>query len=139
MIVLIDANVILDYIGSREPFYQDAYEIINMCHKQKIKGYIAFHSVSIIWYTLRKFIPANSERRLWLKKILQIIQVISASHEDVLKAIDMNNFKDFEDCLQFKCAETVNARFIITNNIKDFSESMIPAVTPAEFCRRIKE
>lgn len=133
MVVLIDANIILDYIGSRTPFYREAYKIINMCYRGEMTGYIAFHSVSIIWYTLRKFIPDNVERRRWLRKVLQVVRVTGASHEDVLKAVDMDNFKDFEDCLQTKCAETINAQYILTNNVKDFKESTIPAITPADF------
>lgn len=89
MTILIDANVFLDYVASREPFYADAYKIINLCHTGKVNGYIAFHSVSIIWYTLRKFIPDNSERRSWLRAILQTVQVTSASHKEVLKAVEM--------------------------------------------------
>lgn len=120
MVILIDANVILDYVTSREPYYHDAYKVIEMCCSGKVKGYLAFHSVSIIWYTLRRFVPDKSERRSWMKKILQAVWVTGASHEAVLKAIDMESFKDFEDCLQDRCAETVNARYIVTNNVKDF-------------------
>ena len=138
MVVLIDANVILDYIASREPFYQEAYRIMEMCNCRKVKGYIAFHSVSIIWYTLRKFLPDDPERRLWLTKILQIVQVTGADHEEVVKAVKMDDFRDFEDCLQNKCAETVHAQYIVTNNVKDFKRSTITAVTPAEFCQLIK-
>lgn len=135
MVVLIDTNVILDYMASREPYYHDSYKVIEMCCSRKIDGYLAFHSVSIIWYTLRKFVPDRSERRNWMRKILQAVRVTSASHEAVLRAIDMENFKDFEDCLQDRCAETVNARYIVTNNVKDFKESLIEAITPAELCK----
>lgn len=135
MIVLIDANVILDYVTSREPFYREAYRIMDLCHRKEVQGYIAFHSVSIIWYVLRKFIPNDSERRLWLRKILQILRVTGADHEEVLKAVEMDHFKDFEDCLQNKCAEAVQAQYIVTNNVKDFKESIIKAVTPGELCQ----
>lgn len=137
MVVLIDANVILDYIASREPFDRDAYKVIEMCCTGKINGYLAFHSVSIIWYTLRKFVPDTSERRNWMKKILQIVRVTGASHEAVLQAIDMEYFKDFEDCLQEQCAKTVNAAYIVTNNIKDFKKSVIQAITPGNLCEII--
>ncbi len=133
-VALIDANVILDYIASREPYYQDAYKIMEMCHSRKIEGYMAFHSVSIIWYTLRKFIPDPSDRRKWMKKILEITRVAGASHEAVLKAIDMENFKDLEDCLQDRCAESVDAQYIITNNVKDFKESTVRAISAKDFC-----
>lgn len=134
MVILIDANVILDYIASREPYYRDAHKVMNMCHSGEIQGYLAFHSVSIIWYTLRKFIPDKMERRNWMRKILQMVRVTGASHEAVLQAIDMENFKDFEDCLQDRCAETINARYIVTSNIKDFKASVVEAITLRDFC-----
>lgn len=136
--VLIDANVIFDYITSRDPFFRESYKIMEMCYSGKVNGYIAFHSVSIIWYSLRKLIAEKSERRAWMKKILEILRVIGADHEAVLKAIEQEDFDDFEDCLQNKCAETVNAQYIITNNVKDFNHSTVPAITPGEFCRRTK-
>lgn len=61
IVVLVDANVILDYVTTREPYYHDA------------------------------------DRRLWLKKILQALQVTGASHESVLRAVDMDHFADFEE------------------------------------------
>lgn len=132
--VLIDANVLLDYIASREPYYHEAYKLMEMCYLGKVRGYLAFHSVSIIWYVLRKFISDPSERRRWMKKILQIVQVTGASHEAVLRAVDMDDFKDFEDCLQDRCAEAAGVQYIVTRNVKDFSESVIKAITPSELC-----
>lgn len=137
--VLVDANVILDYVTTREPYYHDAYKVIDMCHSGEVQGYMAFHSVSIIWYILRKFIPDMDERRRWMKKVLQVVHVAGASHEAVLKAIDMDNFKDFEDCLQDRCAENVDARYIITNNVKDFKEAVVTAITPSDFCKLMKQ
>lgn len=134
MIVLVDANVILDYVTSREPYYQEAYKVIDMCHSGLVKGYLAFHSVSIIWYVLRKYMNDN-DRRLWLKTILQALRITGASHESVIKAVDMDNFADFEDCLQDRCADSVHAQYIITNNVKDFKESAITAITPRDFIR----
>lgn len=107
MVVLVDANVILDYVITREPYYQDAYKIIDMCYSGQARGYLAFHSVT------------------------------GTSHESVLKAVDMDDFIDFEDCLQDRCAESVNAQYIITNNVKDFKESVITAITPHDFDKMI--
>ena len=134
MVILVDANVIIDYVASREPFYREAYKIMEMGYSKKVEGYMAFHSVSIIWYIFRKFIPDGAERRIWMRKILQMVQVTGASHDQVAKAVEMENFRDFEDCLQNKCAETVNAQYIVTNNVKDFKESTIQAITPLDFC-----
>lgn len=49
MKVLIDANVLLTYVTLRADAYAtEAAQIINMCATGKVKGYIAFHTLSII-------------------------------------------------------------------------------------------
>ena len=59
-----------------------------------------------------------------MKLLLRLIFLVSA--------IKNENFPDFEDCLQEKCAVAVRADFVVTNNVKDFKTSVIPAVTPSE-------
>ena len=49
----------------------------------------------------------------------------------------MEEFKDFEDCLQDECAKQVFADYIITRNIADFTTSEIPSLTPADFNKRV--
>ena len=65
--------------------------------------------------------------------ICSFIQVTGASHEEVVKAIRMKEFKDFEDCLQDKCAKSVGAKYIITRNVIDFNDSEVRAISPEEF------
>ena len=131
MVVLIDTNVVIDFLTTREPFYRASSKIITKCASKEIDGYIAFHSVPDLWYILRK-IP-EEKRRKWLSDLCQFLQVAGASHEDVVKAIGMAEFKDLEDCLQDRCAERVGADYIITRNVKDFVGSVIPAISPEEF------
>ena len=42
----------------------------------------------------------------------------------------MESFKDFEDCLQDRCAKSVDADYIITRNVDDFANSDVPALLP---------
>jgi len=53
----------------------------------------------------------------------------------VFDALERDDFKDFEDCLQDACAEMVAADYIVTRNIKDFEHSKIPAIAPDEFLK----
>lgn len=131
MVVLIDTNVIIDFLITREPFYKASAEVITQCAEKKLEGYIAFHSIPNLWYILRK-IP-EEKRRKWLCDICEFLKVQGASHEDVVKAIGMTYFKDFEDCLQDRCAEKIGAKYIITRNTKDFDGSVVPAVSPEDF------
>jgi len=43
---------------------------------------------------------------------------------------------DFEDAIIAATALRENAEYIITRNIKDFTQSPIPAITPSDFLRR---
>lgn len=88
-----------------------------------------------LWYILRK-VPAET-RRSWLEKVCKILKVASASQEAVMKAIKMDNFKDFEDCLQDRCAEEVSANYIITRNTADFEASVVSAIEPDEWLKKL--
>ena len=97
----------------------------------KVQGYIAFHSLSIIWYALRK--RTDSERRFWLKNICNILKVVSATHEQVIEAVDNTYFRDFEDCLQDECAYGAGLQYIVTCNVKDFENAKTKVCNPDEF------
>lgn len=132
MLVLIDANVIVDILEKRAPFYKASNEVLSLCATGKINGCIALHSVSNIFYILRKHYSAENRRRLLLG-ILNFLQVANVDHENVRCALERSDFSDFEDCLQDACAVQNNADYIITRNIDDFSNSNISAVTPTDF------
>ena len=136
MEILIDTNVLLNYITNREDDYlEQSVKIVEMCAKGECMGYIAFHTLSTLWYVLRKW--TDKERRDILRDICEIFLVASASQQEILDAIDKDSFADFEDCLQDKCAKEVGADYIVTCNIKDFEYSEIPAVNPKEFVQQI--
>lgn len=137
MVLLIDANVVMDYLLVRRKYFYQAKQVLLRCQTPSVESYISFHSIPIIWYALRRY-PVQ-ERRRALMEVTDLLTVVSASHDDVIDAIKDEKFIDFEDCLQEKCALQVNADYIVTNNIKDFAASEIPAVTPAEMLEIIRD
>ena len=133
MVALIDTNVILNYITDREDRFRDSSKIVmDLCSQGRVDGYIAFHSLSIIWYSLR--IP-DEGKRMWLRDICKILTVTGASHEQILEAIDNIQFADFEDCLQDECARMVNADCLVTCNLKDFKVAKTKVYSPDEFVK----
>ena len=52
--VLIDTNVLLDYMLAREPYCEDAKKVILSCTEGDTKGCIAAHSISNMFFILRK-------------------------------------------------------------------------------------
>lgn len=137
MAVLIDTNILLNYITNREDKYlNESIRIVELCSLGKLNGYIAFHTLPTLWYVLRK--KSDKERRENLRDICTIFSVASASQTEIMDAIEKDSFADFEDCLQDKCAKEVGADYIITVNEKDFINSEIEAVNPHEFMEKIK-
>ena len=138
MAILLDTNVLLNYLTNRDdPELEASEKIIELCAKGKIDGYMAFHSLSTIWFVLRKV--EDSTRREMLRDLCSIINVIAASQSEVMAAIDKAEFKDFEDCLQDKCAKEAEADYIVTCNIRDYSEAEIEAIVPSKLLSIIEK
>lgn len=133
IVSLIDANVIINFITKRDDSYRDAcVEVMRLCAENAFEGCVAFHSLSIIWYVIRK--QESEERaRIWLNDICDILTVTGATQEQVKKAINNSSFRDFEDCLQDECAVHANAQYIVTCNVKDFQYAKTSVVTPDVF------
>lgn len=130
--VLVDTNVLLDYLLIREPFYEDSYKIVSDCVDGKLDGCIAAHSISNMFFILRKDFEIK-ERREILINICKIFTVEGIDFEKILAGLYNEDFSDFEDCLQMECAKTFGADYIITRNVADYQNSEIPPVTPQEF------
>lgn len=132
--ILIDTNILLDYLLTREPFYEDAKEIIHACVKGQVKGVIAAHSISNMFFILRKDYN-EKERREVLLNLCLIFDVEGIDKAKLLSGLQNENFSDFEDCLQMECAKAYNAEYIITRNLTDYTASEVKAILPKEFLR----
>lgn len=135
MKVLIDTNIILDVLCKRPAFYEDSAKIFKLCEVKKISGVISSLSIPNIMYILRKELDADKTREI-LDILMLIFSVADLKADDLKKAAGMR-FKDYEDAIQSACATRIKANYIVTRNIKDFSESKVTAIKPAELLDRI--
>lgn len=135
MKVLIDTNIILDVLCKRPAFYEDSAKIFKLCEVKKISGVISALSIPNIMYILRKELDADKTREI-LDSLMLIFSVADLKADDLKKAADMR-FKDYEDAIQSACATRIKANYIVTRNIKDFSESKVTAIKSAELLDRI--
>lgn len=129
MRILDDTNVIIDYLMVRDPYYGAADKIFNDCRTGEMEGYIAAHSVSNMFFILRKNFTIE-ERRELLEGICSLFTVVSIDEKKIRAALSNQGFSDFEDCLQMECAKEVGADYIVSRNIDDFKNSEIQAILP---------
>ena len=132
MKVLIDTNVIMDVLVGREPFLEMSRYVVNLCDNCVIEGFLAAHSITNLFYMLRKYYPSDECHDILLD-IFDIFSVIGIDETKLKTALQNKEFKDFEDCLQIECGREVDVDYIITRDTKDFSKSDIPCITPTEF------
>ena len=135
--VLIDTDVILDFLFDRKPFSEDAAQILSWCENEKIQGFVTSIMLSNIYYLLRK--TAKHEKIIEnLKMLLNIVDVITTNKDTVLDALH-SEFKDFEDALQNFSAQNSNEiKVIITRNSKDYKTSNLAVMEPETYINLVK-
>ena len=126
--VFLDTNVIIDYLGNRTGFYDDAAIIMSLAINQKIELYAAAISFATASYILSKNNDNNRIKTL-IADFCKICKVV-ATDED---CVNYATLSDFEDAMQYKCAEKAKADYIVTRNIKDFKTANIKVRTPEDF------
>lgn len=129
--IFVDTNVILDYLIPTNQFHEDASALIEKCMDGTSAGFVSSHSLADIFYIARKSFSLE-ERRLFLLMIVSNFAVISESRLDFLSVLNAEGFFDLEDGLQMRCAENEKVDYIVTENLKDFVSSPIPAVSIRE-------
>ena len=127
--ILIDTNVLLDYLLEREPFFEDAKRIMVSCAEGKVKGCIAAHSIPNMFFILRKDYNVR-ERREVLSNLCSIFDVEGIDKAKLLSGLANEDFLDFEDCLQMECSKSYGADYIVTRNVADYSASEVKAIEP---------
>jgi len=130
--VLLDTDVLLDFFYDRQPFSDDAAQIIGFCEQKKIKAFITPVIISNLYYLLRK--NASHKKVIdSLQALLTVVDVLNVDGETVHKALN-SKFKDFEDALQ-NYASLNKVDIIITRNIKDYKYSELAVFSPSDFVK----
>ena len=137
MRVLLDANVIVTYLTKREDPYLDACEeIVRLCSERQIEGFVSLHTLSIVWYVMRKY--PEQYRTTCIRELCRILELAGTDMAHVRNGLEEERFSDFEDMLQDICAQAVNADYLVTANFKDFKCGVIPPITPLRLLEQVK-
>jgi len=65
--VFVDTDIILDLLGSREPFYKHSANLFSLADQGKIKLYVSSLSFSNLKYLLSKQYSSDQARKKLLK------------------------------------------------------------------------
>jgi predicted nucleic acid-binding protein len=137
MNVLIDTNVVLDYLLKRQPFENDALRIFFLSERDLIRGYISASAATDIFYIVRKDFHDKEKTYAALKDLFTTVKIAAVDETTICDSLDLK-WDDFEDCVQFVTARDFQADYIITRDVDGFENSEIAAISPADFIELIK-
>ncbi len=135
MRLLIDANIVLDVLQKREPYWKDSSVIWKLCETEQAEGYISTLTFANLMDVMRRELDPAQIRDV-LDKLRLIFRFADFTAADMEKAAEMG-WDDFEDAIQAATAERIMADSIITRNVRDFRNSKVIAFTPSEYIARL--
>ncbi len=130
--VYIDTNVILDVLLDRREFLDDSMWILDLCTKGKLEGFITSNNLSDIYYFTKKYTKSEIKSRKAIEYLISFLKIVPISIVDVYSSLNIDN-GDYEDAISISICEDEKADWIITRNVKDFTNTNIKVITPEEF------
>jgi predicted nucleic acid-binding protein len=129
--VLVDINVLLDVLQKREPFFENSAKLLSLIENGKVKGFIASHSVTTLFYLIKKD-RSSAEAKATITNILQFMKVAAIDQSTIEQALNLD-YRDFEDAVQMISAVQCKADCLITRNIKDYQPPLLSVLQPVDF------
>jgi predicted nucleic acid-binding protein len=134
--LFIDTDVIIDFLIDRKPHSREAAIIFTLIEQKKIKGYASSLTFSNLYYVLRK-IESHNKVIAKLDSISRLVTILKVDQQAIKDAI-ASGFQDFEDSIQYYCAlDYKKIDVLITRNTKDYKNSEIPVMTPADYLKTV--
>ncbi len=131
MKILLDNDVVLDYVLERQPFYVPAEEIFMLNAKNDITVYISGITPVNVFYTGRKLKGKDFTFKA-VRRLLLLVEVCRMDKQALQNAFTLN-FTDYEDAVQCASAIAENLDAIVTRNTTDYKNSSVKVYSPGEF------
>lgn len=128
--VLFDLNIILDVLQQREPFYEISAQLLAYAETGRIKGFIAPHSLTTLFYLIEKD-QSSAHAKVTITSLLQVLDVASIDQSTIEQALSLP-YRDFEDAVQMMAAVQCKAEYLVTRNAKDFQPAPLSVIQPSE-------
>jgi len=137
MRVLLDTDVVLDFVLRREPFAEPAAALFQLYRRGDIDCYVSGITIVNVFYVTRKLKGINVAK-LAVEGLLAALMVCPID-QNILNDARRLPFSDYEDAVQHACAAAGGLDAIVTRNLEDYKNATLPVFTPADFLGRLKD
>ena len=138
MKILVDTNIIIDALTSREPFREDAEQIFLLAANQIEDMYITASSATDIYYLVRKYLHSTEQAKSVMSKLYELFHILDVTASDCKEAL-LTEMSDYEDAVISCCATHNHIDYIVTRNIKDYEKSKVQAILPDQLLRMVSQ
>ncbi len=128
--MLLDTDMLIDVALDRHPHSGPASELLDRIEHGAESAYIAWHTVSNLYYIVAPSRGGVSTRD-FIVELTRFVAVATTDTEAVRWAAELP-VADFEDAMQIAAARACGARHIVTRNVRDYERSPIRAISPQE-------
>lgn len=129
--VFVDTNIVLDLFSQRINYFEASQDLFTYSIDNKIKLLVSTLTFANAHYILKEQLKLKMVRSS-LSKFKTLVEVASFDDKILELALE-EEFKDFEDGIQYYIAIENSCDAIITRNKKDFKDSSIPILNATEF------
>ncbi|WP_416675267.1 type II toxin-antitoxin system VapC family toxin [Egbenema bharatensis] len=138
MRVLVDTNIVLDFLLQREPFFQDAELLFRAIDVGEIVGYVTATTLMDIFYISRRHTRSVEQARQAISEILTAMMICPVDRV-VLESAFNSGLADFEDAVQIFSAVNQGAEAIVTRDAQGFLSSPISVLSIQELLQQVKQ
>ena len=128
--MLLDTDVLIDVALDRRPHSGPSSELLDLVEQGPRRAFVAWHTLSNFYYLVTSA-RGDADTRDFIVDLVRFVAVAPADTAALRYAASLP-MTDFEDAMQVAAARACGARNIVTRNVRDFTRSPIPAMTPAE-------
>jgi predicted nucleic acid-binding protein len=136
--VLVDTNIVLDFLLQREPFFQDAELLFQAIDSGQVIGYVTATTLTDIFYIARKQTRSVEQARQAVSETLNVMTICPVNRA-VLELAIASGLTDFEDAVQIFCAVAEGLEAILTRDKQGFLSSSISVLSIRELLQRFRD
>lgn len=138
--LLLDTNVVIDYLNEREPHYEKTRLLMIGGHVGEFELWISSSQVTDLVYILSNGGRSNEIDAVveQLRGLRTFVNVFAASEREVDLMLAAS-WRDPEDYLLYEIALALRADALITRNRHDFPQGLVPVMDCDEFFQWMRD
>ena len=137
MKLFLDTNILLDKLANRQPFVEDVKQLCVAKYFGDVELYVSVQSYLDALFVLRKY-ATQADLRQRCVDSFKFFEVVDVEKGNLLPALE-SGWPDVEDYMISKTASDMRADYLITRDVKGFENSQVPAITPKDFIKLLKD